>query len=95
MIDAKIVQKKLKIVSNYCAQGVNVTNAIQQAKLPITREFNQILLTGEQSGRWEYSVRKFLEQNEILLDQRIDNAFEWAPRIYYGLIVLMVLMVIF
>jgi len=94
LIDAKIVQKKLKLASNYCANGLSVTNAVQQAKLPITREFNQILLTGEQSGRWEGSVRKFLEQNEFLLDQRIDNAFEWAPRIYYGVIVLMVIAVI-
>lgn len=95
LIDAKDVQIKLKMASNFCDQGFAITSAIQQAKLPITREFNQILLTGEQSGRWEYSVKRFLEQNEVLLDQKIDNAFEWAPRIYYGLIVLMVLMVVF
>ncbi len=94
LIDAKHVQKKLLIASNLCGQGLSVSEAVQKANLPVSYEFQQILNTGEQSGRWEYSVGKFLQQNEILLDQRIDNAFEWAPRLYYGLIVLVVIGVI-
>jgi len=94
LIDNKSIRKKLLIASQYCGQGTSVTNSIRQAKLPITHELMQILMTAEQSGRWEESVNRYLEQNEMLLDLRIDNAFEWAPRIYYGIIVLAVIGVI-
>ncbi|PHS20628.1 MAG: hypothetical protein COA86_01390 [Kangiella sp.] len=94
LIDAKNIRKKLLLASQSCGQGLSVSESINRAKLPITNEFKQILITGEQSGRWEDSVQKFLDQNALLLDIRIDNAFEWAPRIYYGLIVLVAISVI-
>lgn len=95
LIDAKNIRKKLLLASQSCDQGLSVSESIRKAKLPITNEFKQVLITGEQSGRWEDAVEKFLEQNMLLLDIRIDNAFEWAPRIYYGLIVLLAISVIF
>ncbi len=94
LIDSKVVRKQLLLTSSLCGQGLSVTNAIQQGQLPITSDFSQVLKVAEQSGRWEYSVKKYLEQNEMLLDLRIDNAFEWVPRFYYGLVVLVVIGVI-
>lgn len=94
LIDCKPIRKKLLLASNYCGQGMSVNNAIRQAKLPVSYEFLQILMTGEQSGRWEESIKSYLVQNELKLDLKIDSAFEWAPRAYYGLIVLIVIAVI-
>ncbi|MGB0494863.1 MAG: type II secretion system F family protein, partial [Kangiellaceae bacterium] len=95
LINDKGIQKKLNRASILCGQGLSVSESVHKAELPISSEFKQILITGEQSGRWEDAVKKFLDQNALLLDIRIDNAFEWAPRIYYGLIVLVAISVIF
>jgi len=94
LINAKDIRKKLILTGNHSGQGFSVSEGVKKAKLPISNVFKQALITGEQSGRWEEAVKLFLDQNALLLDDRIDNAFEWAPRIYYGLIVLVAISVI-
>ena len=94
LVNSKNIRKKLLAVSQSCGHGLSVSESVAKAQLPISSEFKQVLITGEQSGRWEDAVSKFLDQNALLLDLRIDNAFEWAPRIYYGMIVLVAISVI-
>jgi type II secretory pathway component PulF len=83
ILKAKHLQQQLKIVSHSCEQGNSVMQSINQANLPITKDLMQILNAAEASGNWEYSLQKYLEQQIILLDLQIDEAFEWAPRLYY------------
>jgi len=94
LIDSKAIRRKLLAASTACEQGQSVCQSVEKAQLPITLELKQVLISGEKSGRLEEAIGRFLEQNAILLDIMIDNAFDWAPRIYYGLIVLTAISVI-
>ncbi|MCF6194882.1 MAG: type II secretion system F family protein [Kangiellaceae bacterium] len=94
LIDSKDIRRKLLAASAACGQGQSVCQSVDKAQLPITPELKQVLITGEKSGQFEEAIGRFLEQNAILLDIMIDNAFEWTPRIYYGLIVLTAISVI-
>jgi len=87
--------KKLKQASAYCGQGLSISQSCIRSKLPITNEFKEVLLTGEQSGQWEHSIEKYLKQQSILLDIKVDSILEWIPRVYYGLIALIAILVIF
>ncbi len=94
LLTSKPLKNKLLSISRCCGEGVSVLESINKAQLPITAEFRQVLTTAEASGRWEHSVETYLQQQMRLLDDQIDHAFEWAPRVYYALIVLIVISVI-
>jgi len=95
LLNNKSINKQLKLASTFCNQGRSVSQSIIQSKLPITSEFKQILLTGEQSGQWEFTLDKYLQQQARLLEIRLNSVCEWVPRIYYALIALFVITVIF
>ncbi|MFW5446655.1 MAG: type II secretion system F family protein [Methylophagaceae bacterium] len=90
LINSKALKNQLVNTSRYCGQGIGVTESIKQAKLPITSEFMQVLNIAEVSGRWEKAVEHYLKQKQELVDLKIDSAIEWAPRIYYVLVVVFV-----
>lgn len=94
LINSKDIQKKLSMASRLCGNGMSVSASVREANLPVTDDFYQILLTGEQSGTWNSSVEKYLIINRQQLDLIIDNFFEWAPRMYYALMVVFVILVI-
>lgn len=94
LINHRKIQKQLMTTGNLCGQGMSVVSAVRQANLPITTDFIQILATAEQSGSWSTSLARYLEQNEQQLDQKINELFEWTPRIYYAMIVLIVISVV-
>ena len=95
LINSKTLRNKLVKASRYCGRGTGVTESIKQAKLPITSEFMQILNTAEVSGRWEETVEHYLKQKQEMVDIKIDSAIEWAPRIYYILVVVFVSSMLF
>ncbi len=90
LIDSKVLKKQLVNTSNYCGQGIGVTESIKRAKLPITTEFMQVLNIAEPSGRWQEAVEHYLKHKQEMVDIKIDSAVEWAPRIYYILVVVFV-----
>jgi len=90
LIDVPAIRNKLVQASHYCGQGTAVTESSTRAGLPLTREFRQISHSGEHSGRWEDAVQQHLEQQAILLGIQLDTIFEWIPRMYYGVIILVV-----
>ena len=82
------------MAAKYCEQGLKVSDAVMRSQLPIHPEFRHILITAEESGRWEYSVSKYLEENKRELDMKIDEIFEWTPRLYYMTVVIFALIVV-
>lgn len=95
LMNSTTLKKKIINTSHYCGQGIGVTESIRKAKLPITVEFMQVLDIAEVSGRWEESVEHYLKQKQEILDLKIDSAVEWAPRIYYVLVVIFVSSMLF
>lgn len=94
LVANKTIQKKLYMAAKYCEQGLKVSDAVMRSQLPIHSDFRHILTTAEASGRWEYSVNKYLEDNKRELDMKIDEIFEWTPRLYYVTVVIFALFVI-
>ncbi len=94
LLKSKASQEKLRVVSRECAKGAAVCDSIEKAELPITNDFKQVLKTAESSGKWEEAIKIYLQHQLILLDIQIDNAFEWAPRAFYMVIVVIAITVI-
>jgi type II secretory pathway component PulF len=94
LIGNKVIQKKLYMTAKYCEQGLTVSDAVMRSQLPIHPDFKHILITGERSGRWDYAVGKYLEDNQRELDSKIDDVFEWTPRLYYFSVAIFALIVV-
>lgn len=95
LIDVAAIQKKLRQASAYCGQGMALSDSLSKVELPLTTEYKQVSRTGEFSGRWEEATEKYLDQQAQLLQLQIDTLFEWIPRLYYVVVVLVVLQVVF
>jgi type II secretory pathway component PulF len=87
LTQSKSLKKRLMMASAYCGQGLTITKSIQKAELPVTIEFIQILEIAQASGRWDETVEHYLNQQQVMLDMKIDSVVEWLPRIYYLFIV--------
>ncbi|MFK7793798.1 MAG: type II secretion system F family protein [Gammaproteobacteria bacterium] len=73
-------------MSNYLAninKGKTVTDALSDAHLLAAGELQQVIKTGENSGRLAHALKHFLKANQLHIDQSTDIALMWIPRIYY------------
>ena len=94
LFNQKLIDKQLILASRLCDKGTSVSQSIIQSRLNITNEFNQILLVAEQSGQWESTVEKYLQQQAAILEIKIASAFEWLPRIFYAFVAVYAISVI-
>jgi type II secretory pathway component PulF len=67
--------------------GQNLTTALTQAGLVFSEELRLVLEVGEQSGRLVDSVRDRLVIQQQQLNLVAESYYEWIPRFYYALIV--------
>ena len=95
LVDYPAINAKLKRTSFYCGQGMAVTESVIRAGLPITKAFLQVSRTGESSGCWEDVIEKYLEQQAILLKVQLDSIFDWIPRVYYLIVIFIVIPMVF
>ena len=94
MINDKKSVMKLRKMTQYCAAGESLYNSIEKSQLPITQDFKQIILTAESSGSLTSSIEQYLDGQYVLLEQKINEVFEWVPRFYYTLAVIIAISVI-
>lgn len=94
LFNSPSLTKKLLKTANGCDQGLSVSNAMRQANLPITIDMMQLFSTGEHSGQLETTLKRQLELNQFEAEMKIDNLFEWVPRLYYGAVVILVIITI-
>jgi len=94
LLKSKGNKAQLMKVSRLCGSGTSMSESVVQADLPITADFKQVLITSEASGRWEDAIDNYLEHQQIMLDIQIESIFEWAPRIYYSVVVMIAISVI-
>ncbi|MEP1743167.1 MAG: type II secretion system F family protein [Kangiellaceae bacterium] len=87
LIASPTIKKKLLKASNLCGQGVAISNALRQAKLPLSSDALQLFSAGEHAGDIEGTLKKQLEIFEFETNLALDNLTEWLPRIFYGLVV--------
>ncbi|MBV1909593.1 MAG: type II secretion system F family protein [Kangiellaceae bacterium] len=88
LFDSSILRKQLLKASQLCNQGFPLSNAVRQAQLPMESDVYQVLHSAEQSGQLELSLKNQLELIDFDVDNRIDDIFEWAPRAFYGVVVI-------
>ncbi len=85
LLDSKTIKKKLLKTANLCGQGVGISAAIRQTKLPLSSEALQIFSAGEHAGDIEGTLKKQLEIIQFETNLAIDNLTEWIPRVVYGI----------
>lgn len=87
LIASPTVKKKLLKASTLCGQGVSISNALRQAKLPLSSEALQIFSAGEHAGDIEGTLKKQLEIFEFETNLALDNLQQWVPKLFYGVVV--------
>lgn len=94
LLDQKALRQQLVKVAQHCGQGNSVSHSLAAADLPISHDFQAILHTAEQSGEWSSAIDRALAIQQQELNQNIEQVFDWAPRVYYALIVVVAISVI-
>jgi type II secretory pathway component PulF len=94
LLAAKSLQQSLTKASRFCGQGLSLQQSFEQAKLPISPQAKQILHTAESSGQLELALEKYLLQQGILSQQKLESLYEWLPRFYYGVVAIYAITVI-
>ncbi len=94
LLDHKALKQQLVKVAQHCGQGNSVAQSLAASDLPLSHDFQAILHTAEQSGEWSSAIERALQLQQQELEQSINQLFDWAPRIYYALVVVVAIMVI-
>jgi type II secretory pathway component PulF len=94
LLNNKQLKQQLLKVAQHCGQGNSVAQSLAASELPINHDFQAILHSAEQSGEWSSAIRRALQLQQQELELRIQNLFDWAPRLYYGLVAVIAIGVI-
>jgi len=94
LLKSKGNKAQLMKVSRLCGSGTSMSESVVQADLPITTDLKQVLATADASGRWEDAIDIYLKHQQIMLDIKIEDIFDWAPRTFYSVVVLIAISVI-
>jgi type II secretory pathway component PulF len=67
--------------------GVSLTDALQLGELLADQATEQLIASGEVSGRLDEMLQHVIEGLDRQLHEQLDSLAEWLPRLVYALIV--------
>lgn len=71
-------------------QGNSLASALEQSHLLVSGSLKQILQNAESAGRLESSIKHQLALQEESLERLSNFIFEWLPRIYYLIMIVII-----
>ncbi len=91
----KQYQRELHSIAHKCSTGQSVVSSLLAANLPLNSSFLQILQSAEVSGSRLHTLEHKLLLDGQELELRIDQIFEWIPRLLYSVVAVIAIAVIF
>lgn len=95
LFDADTYQRSMTNYLHKLKNGETVTNALTDTHLLAPGELQQVISTGENSGRLTQALQHYLSTNQPKIDQSLNTLLTWIPRIYYFITMLMAVVIIF
>jgi len=91
ILSAKDYQIKLRNAQSQVQQGEDIAKTLQENGLILSSDLGQAIRTGQHSGSFEQAIEHHLAQQEIVIERTTNMFFEWLPRFYYLLVLILVL----
>jgi type II secretory pathway component PulF len=90
LLNSPRYQRDIRHCQQLLKQGNSLSSALEQSHLLISIRSKQILQSAEYAGRLESGIKHQLALREASLEQATSFIFEWLPRIYYLLIIVII-----